>query len=157
VEAGKGISETADTSGMPVVDNVQPMAIPPNRWGEDHWALLSYVVSCFDGSLDLERLRCNGNTRLKGPSDRVIGHDDWDCLQDLEAAGLVEIISRLAGIVHLTEKGNAVAFRLREHKWNGQTFATFEADPFSGPAGILDADRPKASIYVLGAAARSSH
>jgi hypothetical protein len=142
---------------MPVVDNIQPTAIAPNRWGEDHWALLSYVVACFDGSLDLDRLRCNGSTRLKDPSDRVIGHDDWDCLEDLEAAGLVEIISRLAGIVHLTEKGNAVAFRLREHKWNGQAFATFEAEPSSGRSGVLDADRTKASLYVLGAAARSSH
>jgi hypothetical protein len=123
--------------------------ISPERWGKDHWSLLGYVVTRFDEELQRQVLRCNENrhpllrsgglgrhtlpwedkwsTRLRDSADRVPGHDDYDCLDDLEAAGLVEIISLVNGFVWLTEKGNAVGFRLREHKMRGGTFATFIA------------------------------
>lgn len=52
-------------------------------------------------------------------------HDDWDCLDDLQAAGYVEIESLANGIVKLTELGMDVAGRLRSHKASGKHFATF--------------------------------
>lgn len=82
-----------------------------DRWGKDHWSLLAYVESvCVDGhgEIDLRRMRCDADrhpgyavrqgfddnshkkysTRLQ--DGELQDHDDWDCLDDLEAAGLVE-------------------------------------------------------------------
>jgi hypothetical protein len=52
-------------------------------------------------------------------------HDDWDCLDDLEAAGLVEIQSLVNGVVNMTKRGSAVAGQLRAHKASGGQFADF--------------------------------
>lgn len=52
-------------------------------------------------------------------------HDDWDCLDDLDAAGLVEVISFANGFVKLTEKGFRVAGELRTWKAKGGMFADF--------------------------------
>jgi hypothetical protein len=120
-------------------------AIPTDRWSKDHWSLLGYIATCFDGELDHRRLRCNENThpllnrgpkelgwqdsygtRLKEPTQTLPEHDDWDCLDDLEAAGMVEIISLVNGFVVMTHKGNEIAFRLREHKQKGGNFAGFQ-------------------------------
>lgn len=69
---------------------------------------------------------CNeqGNTC---PSRQLPDHDDWDCLNDLEAAGLIDVISEANGFVKLTDKGREVAGRLRAHKSKGGMFATFSA------------------------------
>ena len=116
------------------------MFIEPKRWGRDHWSLLGYIVTCFDGVIDRRRLRCNENrhllrahpsptwkdewsTRLK--EGIVTGHDDWDCLDDLEAAGMVNILSLVNGFVQLTGYGNEVAFGLRQHKEKGGNFSDF--------------------------------
>jgi len=53
------------------------------------------------------------------------GHDDWDCLEDLEAAGYVEVLSLSQGTVRMTARGNQVAALLRAHKANGGMFANF--------------------------------
>jgi hypothetical protein len=53
-------------------------------------------------------------------------HDDLDCLEDLEDAGLIENIGTgLHPAVKLRKLGIAVTSQLREHKTNGGTFATF--------------------------------
>ena len=109
--------------------------IEPKRWGREHWSLLGYIATCFDGEIDRRKLRCNENrhpmlahchsawkdewsTRLKstpeGEHIKAIGHDDWDCLDDLEAAGMVNVFSLVNGFVRLTEYGSRVAFRLRQ-------------------------------------------
>jgi len=119
--------------------------IAPVRWGQDHFSLLGYLAACFDGVIDRRRVRCNENrhpllmsdaygrttawknewsTRLKDVT--IFGHDDWDCLEDLEVAGFVDVISMVNGLFRMTAKGNDVAFKLREHKRLGGTFATFE-------------------------------
>ncbi len=54
------------------------------------------------------------------------GHDDWDCLDDLQAAGLVEIFSLSNGFVKLTKRGMQVVHQLREHKAQGGTFWNFQ-------------------------------
>lgn len=53
------------------------------------------------------------------------GHDDWDCLDDLEAAGLVEVISLAQCVVRLTSEGLRVSSLLRQHKAQGGNFARF--------------------------------
>jgi hypothetical protein len=52
-------------------------------------------------------------------------HDDWDCLDDLEVAGLVTIVSLANGFVALTSAGLAMGAELRAHKAKGAHFATF--------------------------------
>lgn len=118
-------------------------------WGKDHWSTLAYVESCSvdsrnpEGiaSLDLRRMRCNRNkhplVKANGfPWDKSNGtiikggkilkdHDDWDCLEDLEKEGLVEVISLVNGYVKLTDKGIKIAHQLREHKAKGGQFSTF--------------------------------
>lgn len=52
-------------------------------------------------------------------------HDDWDCLEDLEAAGYVEVLSLVNGFVKMTENGCGVTAKLRAHKAAGGQFAGF--------------------------------
>lgn len=59
------------------------------------------------------------------PKRLVRGHDDWDCLDDLEAAGMVEILSLANGYVRFTDKGLKVASDLRAWKAKGGQFADF--------------------------------
>ncbi len=64
-------------------------------------------------------------TRLKGffpeqrPEFQLPFHDDYHCLEDLEAAGLVEIVSLVNGFVRLTDRGIQVASALGAHKARG--------------------------------------
>lgn len=80
--------------------------------------------------------RLKGFFELEGREDPTVAeaaglqlttHDDWDCLDDLGIAGLVDILSLANGWVTITPEGLALAARLREHKANGGVFATFEA------------------------------
>lgn len=53
-------------------------------------------------------------------------HDDWDCLDDFEEAGLVNNIGTGANRVYrLTDLGRDVASRLRGHKGQGGSWANF--------------------------------
>ena len=120
-----------------------------SRWGKDHWSMLGYVTTCFDGEVKRDVLRCNTKTHplLRGRHTRwepIYGtrlrdkqlpqHDDWDCLDDLEAAGLVEIISLVNGFIRLTKAGSDMAYALREHKRRGGGFASFEPPTEPCPA-----------------------
>lgn len=55
-------------------------------------------------------------------------HDDWDCLDDLEAAGYIEALSLVNGFVKMTEKGCGVTAKLRAHKAAGGQFAGFRLE-----------------------------
>lgn len=57
---------------------------------------------------------------------KLVDHDDWSVLDDLEAAGLVDIISTANGFITMTPKGMGLAAQLRQHKAGGGHFATFE-------------------------------
>lgn len=121
------------------------------EFGRDHWSLLAYVETlCVDsrgngiGEMDKRRLRCNPkrhpvhavnerfckwdsnySTRLSEDVKPVPGHDDWDCLDDLEAAGLIEVMSEVNGFVILSDRGREMASRIRAHKSRGGAFSTF--------------------------------
>jgi hypothetical protein len=64
---------------------------------------------------------------------QLLAHDDWDCLDDLEAAGLVEIISTTNGFVRMTKTGIAESAALREHKISGGNFANFPGTTTTQP------------------------
>lgn len=58
---------------------------------------------------------------------RMLGHDDWDCIEDLVAAGLVEWHGTGAQpVFRLTPEGERVAGLLRAHKQRGGVFAGFK-------------------------------
>lgn len=82
------------------------------------------------------------STRLKGFFDfpdcqnyklaceagfQVDGHDDWNCLEDLEEAGLIEITSMKNRMVMMTDKGLQVSNKMRNFKAKGGSYARFEA------------------------------
>ena len=75
--------------------------------------------------------RKESGTRLAGytqgdGSRQLSKHDDWDCLEDLEACGLVDIISIANGFVRVTDPlGIIVACELMSHKARGGTFGNF--------------------------------
>jgi hypothetical protein len=130
------------------------MMITMDRFGKDHWSTFAYIETrCVDykGVPDRAHMRCNENnhpglcdfrtpkwnpehgTRLHGyfedrnnPDLFVAGHDDWDCADDLEEAGLIEIGGTgIHPIFKMTELGNKIAAQIRAHKASGKMFATF--------------------------------
>jgi hypothetical protein len=115
------------------------------HFGRDHWSTFAYVetrIVDHDGVLERCHLRCihqrhpffahrGGDasqypTRLKGERMQA-DHDDWDCIDDLEAAGLLENVGTgINPVFRLTVYGEEVAGRLRAHKGRGGQFADFE-------------------------------
>ena len=104
------------------------------------------------GTLDKRKMRANENThpllavnlsslssgwrpswgtRLQGffkANDAALQlpeHDDWDCLDDLEAAGYLEVTSMVNGFVRMTALGNKVCGLLMAFKASGGQFAQF--------------------------------
>ncbi|UTU09558.1 hypothetical protein CcrBL47_gp272c [Caulobacter phage BL47] len=70
----------------------------------------------------------------------IENHDDWHCVQDMVAAGLMGVKKRdlilplveemEPGVfLHLTSLGHDVVSRLRRHKADGGNFAGFRFDP----------------------------
>lgn len=127
------------------------ISIPMERFGKDHWSLLAYIETCCVegengiGSINFYRMRCNieQHPSLVGsyPTTRswkreygtvlrdgsiIDWHDDIHCLDDLERAGLIEIVSLANGLVKLTERGNKICSLLRTHKANGKKWVDFE-------------------------------
>lgn len=126
-----------DNGGMSTV----AQGLTMDQYGKDHWSLLGYVDCCcvdHGGQLDKRKLRTNENThpvhavnrasvgawrldsgtRLKGyfpdqdPALMLPDHDDWDCLEDMERAGLLEIMSEVNALVRLTAAGSVMAGQL---------------------------------------------
>jgi hypothetical protein len=65
-------------------------------------------------------------TRIKGGDIPDTQHDDIDCLDDLEEAGLLESIGTLINPCYkLTDKGFELAGQLRKHKSTGGNFSGF--------------------------------
>lgn len=62
----------------------------------------------------------------KNQSKVLENHDDLDCIEDMEAAGLVENLGTgLHPASKLTTKGQKFAAALSKHKQEGSTFAQF--------------------------------
>lgn len=125
------------------------MTVSVDQFGRDHWSLFAYVECRVvdDGGIPNNlHMRCdparhpglagsyNGHrltpdrkypTRLAGGA-LLNDHDDWDCADDLEAAGLIQIKGTgIHPVWRLTKLGRRVAAKLREHKQKGGQFSTF--------------------------------
>lgn len=108
--------------------------VPITAWGKDHWSTFGYLecrVVDNKGVLDFRHMRGQRGVKCKYPTRLAFGvelkdHSDWDCLDDIEEAGL--IVNHGSGInplVQLTEKGLLVAAALRAHKATGGSFGNF--------------------------------
>lgn len=127
--------------------------VPIGMFGKDHWSAFAYIetrVVDHNGDIDIRHMRCHPGrhpqyihltndktvypTRLKGyfddpenPELFIYDHDDWDCLDDCEAAGLIEMIGTgIRPAYKLTDFGSMISGKLRKHKANGGHFATFD-------------------------------
>ena len=127
---------------------------PMKFWGKDHWSLLAYLFTVAvdnKSEVNYNKLRINNNkrppigrfftswqdsysTRLSGywhngvanPNLQIIGHDDVDCMQDMEAEGVIVCGTYTSGIFRLTDKGIALANELMTYKVKGGNFADFK-------------------------------
>ena|SRR3990167_7037325 len=116
------------------------------QFGKDHWSLLAYIqtrIMDYRGSLDPYHLRDKKRegwtpgygTRLFGYWNKdettnkdllILNHDDYDCLDDLEKAGLVKNINTgLFPICELTLNGIEILSLLSLHKQKGKNFFEF--------------------------------
>lgn len=128
--------------------------VPVARWGKDHWSTFVYIETrCVDykGELNKQHMRTKRDkhpdlegdaqkrfslaykeypTQLKNyfedPTDCLDDHDDWDCIEDMIAAGLVEKIDNDDLWYRLTTEGRRIASLIRQHKAQGNNFASFE-------------------------------
>jgi hypothetical protein len=122
----------------------QPQRVTVEQFGRDHWSTFAYVTTTVadGGHIVRQHMRCNPKrhpllahidwaateeypTRLKDGIE-LRNHDDWDCLDDLEEAGLVENVgTNMNRVMRLTELGLDVMKQLTEHKQNGGGYVTF--------------------------------
>ena len=142
-----------DHHGLPftVTSAETGVYIPMDRWGQDHWSTLAYFETLAvdrKGLIDNSRMRCNARlhrqfafmspfsphtaqgeypTRLKD-GVKQSGHDDWSCLENMIAAGLVNgwfrqmneaTFGNSQAYIELTELGRALSQQLSAHKASG--------------------------------------
>lgn len=122
------------------------MSIPTEKWGKDHWSCFAYIehrVVDHLGIPDLRHMRSNPDihpglanplptsngkkypTRLNDGT-KVEEHDDWSCVEDMEAAGLLTWEGTgINPMFVLTDEGHRVAAALRKHKADGGQFNAF--------------------------------
>jgi len=156
------------TNPTPEYTSTQDERIPMERWGKDHWSTLAYLecrIVDHRGRISHDHMRChagrhpamlhakrrgnlfgNGDgsaypTRLK--DGELPDHDDYDCIDDMIAAGLVTVTMPPApegvlvtGLVEselmtratyaLTDEGRRLCAALRAHKAAGRNWATFD-------------------------------
>lgn len=137
-----------------------PGPIPMAEWGRDHWSTLGYLETrCVDHGGAVSGLHMRTDvalhpnmgptevvgfarqidgakyaTRLRGGAAVAFPHDDWSCLDDAEASGLVENVGTGAQRRYkFTERGQAVAAALRKHKAGGGSFSNFDPGAVLAP------------------------
>lgn len=140
--------------------------LPIDVWGKDHWSTLAYLetrIVDYRGKISHDHMRCHRGrhpimyaakrrfitsgdgsaypTRLWGGREAT-DHDDYDCIDDMIAAGLVTVTmppapagTLVTGLVEaelmtratyaLTEYGLGIAGQLRAHKGRGGNFRDF--------------------------------
>jgi hypothetical protein len=116
--------------------------VPMNKWGKDHWSMLGYLGTLAPDGEDIfpPRIRQKRSrhwkpeygTRLHGyfddknnPALLLTDHDDWDCLHDMEAEGLVVRPSGASTTFGFTPKGHEFVSALNRHKSEGGHFYNF--------------------------------
>lgn len=108
---------------------VVPHPVPMHLWGRDHWTTFAYAASVATSGkreIDKDKMRTDRGrhphgtgrrsaafatsdgadypTRLRGGQE-LRDHDDWDCLEDAVAAGLLSWGTWTVPFVVLTDAG----------------------------------------------------
>lgn len=130
--------------------------VPMARWGRDHWSTLLYLETCAvdrHGMIDTRRMRCHPRLHREfvavvcgRPSDgsayptrlrdgELPDHDDWSCLEDMAAAGLLKAwwreiwahhpFANSEARVELTPLGLRLVADIRAHKARGGNCGDF--------------------------------
>jgi hypothetical protein len=109
------------------VSTNKPVAIPSGMFGKDHWSTFGYIAHCVvtrGGEPQRNKMRVDPSVHLHHAHEanryfpdkryptvlrggvQVDGHDDYDCAEDLEEAGLiVDVGTGLHPCWLLTERG----------------------------------------------------
>lgn len=126
----------------------QEPSVPVNKWGKDHWSTLAYIetrIVDHSGVPNPEHMRADidihpqfGNRAQQeaSPDKRyptilndgttVEKHDDWSCVDDMVAVGIMEWQGTgINPVFVLTEEGHRVTASLRRHKAKGGQFRDF--------------------------------
>ena len=128
--------------------------VPINKFGKDHWSTFAYIetrIIDYGGKPCRDHMRtdrdrhpklvgprvfvCDSAPNIKYPTilkdgTSLVDHDDWDCLEDCEHAGLLKTSGTVNRTYTLTEEGRQVAGQLREHKSTGGNYGDFEVKGF---------------------------
>ena len=132
--------------------------VPMDQWGKDHWSTLAYLETRAvegGGVINNRQMRCDARLHREfahmGLDHSIVGggkyptllkdsrelenHDDWSCLEDMVAGGLIAAWYRVKypnrafansiAKIKLTELGWWIVGQLRIHKANGGQFAAF--------------------------------
>jgi len=138
--------------------------VPFGQMGRDHWTVLTYIETlCVDraGVPDVLRFRCHPKThpvyfdfqmQQMGASKHIVfepprgstlrdgtelaGHDDLDCTEDLQVAGLIEVSkdpwTHTPMTFSLTDAGWLLAGRLRRWRADGGKAQDFDPQDSHG-------------------------
>jgi hypothetical protein len=119
--------------------------IPISQFGRDHWNTFAYLetrIVDHRGVIKLEHMRvdpvlhphfAHEYSRMFSPaptrlaSGEVSSHDDWSCLDDAEAEGLIQNVgSGMNRRYVFTDKGRQIATALREYITRNNTTLGFD-------------------------------
>jgi hypothetical protein len=132
--------------------------LPISEWGQDHWSTLVYLETCAvdgRGIVNNNRMRCNPRLHRefmstapgaytgepnKYPTRLANGciqndHDDWSCLEDMVAAGLVKAFflqvedaafGNSQAVVEFLPAGRTIANDLRAHRAQHGNYKRFQ-------------------------------
>ena len=123
-------------------------SVPMRDWGKDHWSLLGYLeYRCVNhkGFVQFNQMQCNknrhpqylgisphgseldgskygirlaGKRQLPGPD-----YDEWDCIEDLMAEGLIRDIGfTMTPQFQITDKGWEIVKQVMKFKGEGHHF-----------------------------------
>lgn len=123
---------------------MSPPRVILQEFGRDHWSVFGYIETRIVDHGGVPRnahLRCihrrhpffahEGGDASREPTRLRAGrqladHDDWDCLDDLEVAGLLENVGTgVHPVFRLTNYGREIAGKLRGHRGQGGTWDEF--------------------------------
>lgn len=121
-----------------MTQTVIPRPVPMHLWGRDHWSTLAYAGHVATGAreIDKDKMRTDEErhphgtgrhkrmfgskgkeypTRLRGGTE-LQDHDDWDCLEDAVAAGLLTWGTWTVPWVVLTDTGLEAFMQIQAHE-----------------------------------------
>lgn len=155
LRVSSGLAMFTDPDGEMAEGHWNGKPVPVEQWGTDHLSTMTYIETvCVDqgGKIAPNKMRTKRSRILRGevpmlssldlemfgtleePETRLAGgktlkrHDDWDCLDDLEAEGLVENLGTgMNPKLALTDAGWKLAGALRRARAEGKKYADIDA------------------------------